>query len=90
MDIAMPAPFAAFALFAVLTTLLVGGGVVLIVAIVGASHRRQTALDSAEGARELRDEMRAMHESMEARLADITLMLDDMQQRQRPPTDDVG
>ncbi len=84
----MPDPFAAFALFAVLTTVVVGGGVALIVAIVGASHRRQRAFDSAEGVRELRDEMRAMHESMEGRLADITLMLDDIQQRQLPSSRD--
>ena len=78
-----------FAFFILLSLLFAGGATIVVSLVLAFGRRRQAAFESSEGVRELRDEMRDMHQSLEARLADITLMLDEIQQRQLPPSDDA-
>ncbi|MBT3266296.1 hypothetical protein HN371_04035 [Candidatus Poribacteria bacterium] len=61
-------------------------GTPLTVALVLFRHRRGLkATSESEQTAALREDMRDLQDSMEARFADITLMLDDIQKRQLPP-----
>ena len=80
------APVAIFPIIAILFALFIGGGVAVVAAILTLGRRRQDAFDAAQHAQELREEMRALRESMEAQFADITLALDDLQRSELPPS----
>ncbi|MAF11782.1 hypothetical protein CMK11_15150 [Candidatus Poribacteria bacterium] len=61
-------------------------GTPLVAAAVLFRHwRGLAAAKESEQTAALREEMHELRDSMEARFADITLMLDDMQKRQLPP-----
>lgn len=82
MGIGLAAPLLIFLFF----SMTLGLGATALVFVL--ARARRPAVGAEDAMTQLRDEMREMRDSMEARFAEITLTLDDMEKRQLPPRAD--